>query len=403
MNDTSMMKGFPPPADAQVTLGNWRKPPFNRWAFKHVQEIVPAAEIANDPRHVRDLPSRPLDFSGFRVDAGGEMLDLATFLERTDTDGLVVLHDGGIVQEYYGDGMQPSTPHIMMSVSKSVLGLVTGILVERGVLKLDALVTDWIPEVRKTAYAGATLRDLLDMRAGILFDEDYLASAGPIIEYRKAQGWDPLGPGDKPSDLRSFFGLLVETDGAHADRFHYVSPNTDLMGWVIERAAGERYADLVSDCLWRPMGAERSAYITVDRLGAPRCAGGFCATTRDLARLGLLIAEGGKYAGRQIVPAAWLADISTAGDVQAWNAGDFLKYFPGMPIHYRSKWYVLHGEAPMIFGVGVFGQNLFVDPKNRIVIAKFSSQALPMDEERILLTMRGIEAMRAYLRTSSEG
>ncbi|MGE3371455.1 MAG: serine hydrolase [Rhizobiaceae bacterium] len=97
--------------------------------------------------------------------------------------------------------------------------------------------------------------------------------------------------------LRSFFALMVERDGAHVDKFHYVSPNTDLMGWVVERATGERYADLVSDYLWRPMGAERSAYITVDRLGAPRCAGGFCATTRDLARLGLLISEGGKYGG----------------------------------------------------------------------------------------------------------
>src|SRR5690606_6067183 len=141
----------------------------------------------------------------------------------------------------------------------------------------------------------------------------------------------------------------------------------------------ERYADLVSEHLWRPMGAERDAYITIDRLGAPRCAGGFCATTRDLARLGLLMAEGGKYAGRQIIPSAWLDDITTAGDRDAWDAGDFLKYFPGMPIHYRSKWYVLHGDAPMIFGVGVFGQNVFIDPKNRIVIAKFSSQALPMD------------------------
>ena len=97
--------------------------------------------------------------------------------------------------------------------------------------------------MEKTAYAGATLRDLIDMRVGIFFDEDYLAGAGPIIEYRKAQNWDPLEPGEKPSDLRSFFASLVETDGTHKSRFHYVSPNTDLMGWVIERATGERYAE----------------------------------------------------------------------------------------------------------------------------------------------------------------
>jgi CubicO group peptidase (beta-lactamase class C family) len=145
------------------------------------------------------------------------------------------------------------------------------------------------------------------------------------------------------------------------------------------------------------MGAGRCAYITVDRLGAPRCAGGFCATTRDLLRLGLLIAEGGRYAGEAIIPGWWIDDILKDGDAHAWDEGDFTKYFPNMPMHYRSKWYVLRGDAPLMFGVGVFGQNVFIDRKNRIVIAKFSSQALPMDEERILLTMRGIAAIRNSL------
>lgn len=115
-----------------------------------------------------------------------------------------------------------------------------------------------------------------------------------------------------------------------------------------------------------------------------------------------MIAEGGKYAGRQIIPAAWIEDIVTAGDARAWDEGDFIKYFPGVSAHYRSKWYVLRGASPLIFGVGVFGQNLFVDPKNRVVIAKFSSQALPMDEDRIQLTMRGIEAIRTVMRGPSE-
>ena len=397
-----LMKGFPSPPEFQVALGNWRKPPFNKWSFQHVREIIPSAEISNDPENVRELPSAPHDFANLSIEAESGANGLNAFLRATDTDSLVVMRGGKIVYEFYDNGMARETPHILMSVSKSVLGLIVGILVERGELELDALVTRWIPEVGKTAYAGATLRDLIDMRVGILFDEDYLVSAGPIIEYRKAQNWDPLAPGETPSDLRSFFPSLVETDGAHKGRFHYVSPNTDLMGWVVERATGEHYADLVSQLLWRPMGAARSAYITVDRLGAPRCAGGFCATTRDLARLGLLVGEGGRYAGKQIVPLSWIEDILTEGDAEAWDVGDFVKYFPRMSIHYRSKWYVLRGSAPMTFAVGVFGQNLFVDQKNQIVIAKCSSQALPMDEKRILQTMRGVEAIRSHLLASQE-
>jgi CubicO group peptidase (beta-lactamase class C family) len=397
MEAHALMKGFPPPPELQVTLENWRKPPFNKWSFKHVCEIIPSAEIPNDPQNVRQLSSAPYDFRELTIEGEGNSYGLDSFLSATDTDAFAVMRDGKIIYEFFDNGMTRDTPHIFMSVSKSVLGLIVGILVQRGTLDLNALVTRWIPEVEKTAYARATLRDLMDMRVGVFFDEDYLASAGPIIEYRKAQNWDPLAPGESPSDLRTFFACLVEKDGTHGGRFHYVSPNTDLMGWVIERATGLRYADLVSELLWSPMGAARSAYITVDRLGAPRCAGGFCAAMRDLLRLGLLLAEGGAYAGKQIVPSSWIEDILTKGDPIAWDEGDFIKYFPQMAIHYRSKWYVLRGAAPMIFAVGVFGQNVFIDRKNRIVFAKFSSQALPMDEKRIPLTMHGIEAMRSHL------
>ena len=398
-----LMKGFPPSAELQVTLANWRKAPFNMWSFQHVRELIPTADIPNDPSNVRRLPGASQNaFADLSIETEGAVYGLEAFLRATDTDGLVIMRGGRIVYEYYDNGMRPDTPHIFMSVSKSVLGLLAGVLVGRGALNLDDPVTRWVPEVGAAAYAGATLRDLLDMRVGIFFDEDYLATAGPIIEYRKAQNWDPPAPGEKPGDLRSFFASLVEKDGLHMGRFHYVSPNTDLMGWVIERATGKRYADLVSELLWKPMGAGGSAYITVDRLGAPRCAGGFCATTRDLVRLSLLVAEGGRYAGKEIIPAWWIDDILNAGDARAWDEGDFTKYFPRMPIHYRSKWYVLRADSPLMFGVGVFGQNVFIDRKNQIVVAKFSSQALPMDQRRILLTMQGMVAIRDSLLVAQE-
>jgi CubicO group peptidase (beta-lactamase class C family) len=397
MKAQALMTGFPPPAEQQVTLANWRKPPFNKWSFQHVREIIPSAEISNDPHNVRELSSAPYDLRKVNIMEADSSYSLESFLRATDTDGFVAIRAGKLLYEFYDNGMTVDTPHILMSVSKSVLGLLVGILVQRATLDLNALITEWIPEVQNTAYAAATLRDLIDMRVGVLFDEDYLASAGPIIEYRKAQNWDPLAPGESPSDLRTFFGSLVDKQGTHGGHFHYVSPNTDLMGWVIERATGKRYADLVSELLWRPMGAGRSAYITVDRLGAPRCAGGMCATTRDLARLGLLLTEDGAYAGKQIVPSSWIEDILTQGDAQAWDNGDFAKYYPQMPMHYRNKWYVLCGAEPMMLGMGVFGQNLLVDRKNKIVIAKLSSHALPMDEKQILLTMRGIEAIRRQL------
>ena len=399
MTNRELMAGFPPEMEGQVTLANWRQPPFNRWSFTHVRELIPTAAIANDPAARAELPSVPVDLGGLAFDFDGARYDLASFLAETETDGMLVLRAGEIVCERYGKGMDAATPHILMSVSKSVLGLLAGVLAGRGVLAVETPVTEWVPEVAGTAWAGATLRDLLDMRVGIRFDEDYLASSGPIIEYRKAQGWDPLAPGDEPSDLRSFFRSLTEPDGRHGGAFHYVSPNTDLLGWVLERAAGRRYPDLVSELLWRPMGATAPAYITVDRLEAPRAAGGMCATLRDLALVGQLVVDRGRGGGggAQIVPADWIGDLLEAGDPEAWNAGDFAPLFPGMEAHYRSKWYVRRGGAPMAFGVGVFGQNVFADPENGIVIAKASSQPAALDERLISLTMRGVEAIRRHL------
>ncbi|MGH7388352.1 MAG: serine hydrolase domain-containing protein [Candidatus Rokuibacteriota bacterium] len=395
---TRLMHGFPPAPEGQVTLANWRTPPFNRWAFHHVREIVPSADIPHDPDTALGLPSAPVDMGTLRIDGdGGRALSLDEFLDETNTDGVVIVHRDRIVFERYANGMTAESPHILMSVSKSLLGLLAGVLAARGDLEPDRPVTDVVPEVAGTAYRGATIRHLLDMRAGIAFDEDYLATSGPIIAYRKAASWNPLEPGDTPADLRSFYREMTKSAGPHGGPFNYVSPNTDLLGWAIERATGERYANLMSELLWKSMGAARSAYITVDRLGAPRCAGGVCATVRDLARIGQLMVEGGALGGTQVVPESWIEDIARSGDPEAWVAGNGARYFPGFPIRYRSKWYVLDGEAPMLFGVGIHGQNLFLDRRHGIVIAKVSSQAIPMDTARIVLATRAASRIMEFL------
>src|SRR5688572_6759193 len=366
----------------QVTLANWRNSPFNRWAFHHVRELIPSADIASDPARIRPLPSVPRDFSQLRVDPdAGEALDLDAFLRETDTDGIAILHRGKLVFERYFNGMTDETPHILMSVSKSVLGL----LVDQLDLDTERQVTDVLPELSQTAYRGATIRHLLDMRAGLVWDENYLATSGPIVEYRKATGWNPAS--EPASDLHSFYATLKQSDRPHGRRFHYTSPNSDLLGWVIERATGARYADLVSKLVWKPAGAERSAYITVDRMGAPRCAGGMCTTLRDLARVGeWLIAQ----------RPAFLEDLQR-GDAAAWAKGDLAFLYPGLPMRYRNQWYVLDGDAPLYFGMGIHGQNLFVDPANELVIAKISSQATPLDAPRIALTMRAVSQLRNHL------
>ena len=384
---SEVMQGFPPSEPNRVSLANWRKAPYCHWAFHHVREIIPSADISNDPTDVWELKPNTMDTSSLGLDNA---------MVSTDCDAIVVLHKDKLVHESYRNGMTSRDPHILMSVSKSMLGLVAGTLIERGELAESDLITKHLPEIENTAYAGATVRDLLDMRAGILFDEDYLATEGPIVDYRFAANWNPVPKDRVAADLRSFMSLLTESDGPHGGRFHYVSPNTDLLAWVFERASGMRYAELVSERLWKPLGAEAPGYITVDRIGGARAAGGKCLLARDLARVGMMMANGGQRDGKQVVPARWLEDIIQNGDSQAWKDGDFYNEMGQRDIHYRSKWYVNREAEPLIFGVGIHGQFLFVDPAKKLSIAWLASQDSPLDSppfEQVLATIEKIRVL----------
>ncbi len=389
----NLMREFPPAGDGQVTLANWRTAPFSSWGFSHVREIIATAEIPNNPKAVWEIEYNPDSLADLPV--GGDM-NLNGYLDATFTDAFLIIHKGKIVAEEYRNASGPDKPHILMSVSKSMLGALAGILADKDMLDPTAAVTQYVPEIAGTAWNGASVQNLLDMRAGVQFDEDYEATSGAIIEYRKSTGWNPLDPGDNANDLRSFFAQICDSDGSHLGRFHYVSPNTDLMAWVIERATGTRYADLMSAHLWQPMGADTSGYITVDRLGAPRAAGGMCITLRDLARVGMLVANRGKRKDVQVLPEAWVDDVLHNGDPAAWRSGDFAEYFPGRNMHYRNKWYVERGDNPMVFCIGIHGQNLYVLPEQQLVIAKMSSRPQPLDPHVSQLNLKMITALKQH-------
>ena len=382
---SKVMQGFPPAEADCASLANWRKAPFSRWAFHHVREFIPSAEIQNDPTDVWEIESSHIDVSS---------LGLSDAMVETDCDAMVIMHKDKLVHESYRNGMTAHDPHILMSVSKSLLGLVAGTLVERGELAESELVTKYVPELANSAYAGATIRDLLDMRAGVLFDEDYLATDGPIVDYRLAANWNPVPKDREAGDLRSFMSVLTKADGLHGSRFHYVSPNTDLLAWAFERATGIRYADLVAERLWKPLGAEAPGYITVDRIGGARAAGGKCFVARDLSRVGMMMANGGKRNGTQVVPVDWLEDIISNGDPQAWKDGDFYDTLGQRDMHYRTKWYVQRDANPLVYGIGIHGQFLFVDPARKLSIAWFASQNNPLDSRLFEKTLAAIESIR---------
>ncbi len=396
LNSTDLMRGAPPPADRQVTLANWRLPPFNRWGFQNVRQILPTAPISRGGAAALPLAAdrHPIDGIAFAGPDGGEWT-VARMLAETWTDGLVVLRGGRVVAEHYDNGQRPETPHLVFSVSKSFTGALAGIAAGSGQLDPDAPVTRYIPEATGSAYGDCAVRHVLDMTVGTSFEESYLDPAGDYVRYRVATGWNPPGDPSWIADMRGFLLTLKRDRKPHGETFHYVSPNSDLLGWILERATGERLADLMSRALWSRLGAESDAEITVDRLGAARTAGGISVTLRDLARLGETMRRGGKAGNAQVIPAAWVADILGKGDRAAWARGEMAELLPGGS--YRSQWYSLNNASGAFCAIGIHGQWIYVDPAAEVVIAKQSSQPLPVDDATDHLLLRGFDAIARAL------
>src|SRR5216684_2429257 len=277
-----LMDDFPPSRDRLVTLANWRKAPFSAWGFRNVRRLIPTANIAasNHAAGLVEMSLEDIGHVGF-TSHDGNPTTISRALRATNTDAFVVLRRGRLAMEWYGNGMSATTPHIVFSVSKSICGALGGILWGHGLLDPDDRVIDYIPELASSVYAGCTIRHLLDMAVGIAFNEDYEDPRGDVARYRHAAGWDPPPAGEPPIDLRSFLGQQKPDGRKHGGLFHYVSTNTDVLGWVYERACGQPYADILSEYLWVPLGAERDAYITVDARDAMRAAAGAASRMAD--------------------------------------------------------------------------------------------------------------------------
>lgn len=391
----NVMHGFPPPAGAQATLANWRQFPFSRWAFHHVREILPTAAIARKERGTPlERAIEPVERLSFAAPNGSEWT-VAQLISESFSDGFIVLRHGRIVHESYEAGHDGVTPHIVFSVSKSLTALVAGVLADRGILDVDSAVTGYVPEAANSAYGDCTVRHVLDMTVSVDFEEVYLDATGAFARYREATGWNPISNPARPSDLRSFLLTLKRGSHPHGEAGRYVSPNSDLLGWILERASGVRFAELMSELLWQPLGAECDAYVTVDPLGAPRSAGGICTSLRDLARVGEMMRCRGMAQGRQVVPGWWIDDILHKGVRKTWASGDMQALLPHG--RYRSQWHLTGNAHGAFFGLGIHGQWLYVDPPSGVVIAKQSSQPDPDEDAMECLHLSAFDAIARAL------
>lgn len=380
-------------APAGISLDNWLSAPYSRWSFQHVEDFVPTAVIWRGTGPAAALPAAGAPVAETPVTgADGVATTVGAVMAATATDGWAVAHRGSMVAEEYLDGLGPHTRHLLFSVSKSLLGAVVGALHGAGAIELDAPVTKYVPALANCGYTGATVRNLLDMRSGVAFSENYDDPGAEIHLLDRAMGWAPKGGPDVPATLQDFL-LTLRQKSAHGGPFEYRSCETDVLGWICEAAAGQRMPDLMSELLWSRIGAQCDATIGVDAVGTGLFDGGVNACLTDMIRFGsLFLRDGVSLTGRQVVPPAWIADTLDGGpdSRQAFAASPDDPELPGGM--YRNQVWLPYPGNNVALCLGMCGQMIYVNRTAEVVAAKLSSQP-HSHEPHMLDTLRAFDAV----------
>ena len=374
-----IMKGSPPAIEYQVTLDNWRKYPFNSWSFVNVRNLIPTSPIYNDPYKGIISQKNLIDLNDLVINHKNSSYRLKEIFKICDTDAFLVMHKGKIKFEFYDKFTNFNTPHIIFSVSKSLTSLLTGILVEKKVININSYISHILPETKGTAYEDATVRNVLDMSVASGFVEDYTGQADIFKKYRSSTGWDlpEAHSVQTVKGLHNFLSSMPKSNQKHGKKYHYCSPHSDLLGWIIERASGENYSKIMAELLFKKAGINHEANVTVDKWGASRAAGGISISPYDLLLISELVRNDGSNDNGQIIPASWIEDFRNSKNNSSYLNQDNLERFPKG--NYRSKWYQTGFKDNEFCAIGIHGQNIWINPNKEITIVRMSSASDPIN------------------------
>lgn len=294
-----------------------------------------------------DLPTEPLPH-GPETTLPAEVDD---WINARSITALLVLKDGEIRYENYFLGTGPDDRRISWSLAKSYLSALVGVLLNEGAIaSIDDPVTKYAPLLAGGAYDGATLRQVLNMASGVVFDEDYLDYDSDINRMGRVLA---LG-----GEMDVFAADLKETFAPPGETWQYTSIDTHVVGMVVRGATGRSVPELLSEKIIAPLGLEQAPYYLTDGVGTAFVLGGLNMTTRDYARFGQMYLQGGSWNGRQIVPADWVTASTTPSAPPSDGRYD-----------YGYQWWIpKSGPEGAYMARGIYGQYIFVDPGRNVVI-----------------------------------
>jgi CubicO group peptidase (beta-lactamase class C family) len=348
-----------------------------QWTVSHTRELLPSAAVRRGER-ITPLARDLVELDDLPIHYGDVTVSLAEALRQSHVDGFMVVQRGTVVFERYLT-MRPESSHILQSVSKSLTAALTGVVVDEGRIDPGDLVTDHLPELVGSCWDGCLIEHLLDMRAGVAFDEsDYEDATSESYRGFRILGWLPRLEGD-PSPAEYIAGMTLQRP--HGGSFEYRSILTDVLGRCLERATAEPLASLISSRIWLPMGAEHDADLLLGPGGFALADGGFCVTLADLARFGLMFLQGGEIGGRQVVPRDWVQRLRTvdADLIAAFVASPDSRDMPPTAF-YHDQWWIYDAAAGIYSGYGIHGQQVLVHHPSGCVVARMSSWPRPIDD-----------------------
>jgi hypothetical protein len=299
---------------------------------------------------------------------GDSQISTQDFIEASQTSGLLVLKHGRIVYEDYWLGQDPSKQHISFSMAKSFVSALMGIAIEEGFISsIDASVSDYVPELMGSGYQDVSIKNVLQMSSGVRFNEDYGDFNSDINRFSRATAFG--------TSLDKFTASL-KSERAAGTYHHYVSIDTQVLGMVLTRATGKSLTHYLSEKIWQPLGMEHPAFWLADDNGMELALGGLNVTLRDYAKLGWLYLNLGQWQNtqgqvQQIVPKQWVIDSITA-DAPHLVAGEN-NPASSSSFGYGYQWWLPLGAEDEFSAQGIYGQYIYIDPDQKLVIVKNSA------------------------------
>jgi CubicO group peptidase (beta-lactamase class C family) len=340
------------------------RPDLQVSTFRHIDRLFPTRVVSRGAS-AYPLPVSDHTLTNVHFTSQGRKYDLFDYLSLNRVSGLLVIKDGKIVLEDYELGNTEKTRWVSMSMVKSISSTLVGAATQDGyIASLDDPIAKYLPQLKDSAYEGASIRNVLQMASGVKWDETYV---DPKSDRRHMLN---LQLEQKPGTILQFMASLPRA-GAPGTIWNYSTGETHVIGALIHAAVKRPVAEYLSEKIWSKFGMESDATWWLESPGGLEVGGsGLSATLRDYGRFGEFVLHGGKAGDTQVVPKNWFSEAGTS------------KQVGGKLVDYGYMWWTFGPTSdPVHQGAfraqGIFGQSIYINPRERVVIVTWSARPKP--------------------------